>query len=186
MWIISQQHLKMESFYKQWLEKNKKENEETRNTLKTNDLHMPVQQRSQQQSVTSIPINNEHENILQNDLRNKIIYENNRLQLYLEKGNHVHQTRFRLQDHLFYLKVKLKDSSAAPPLLRDILDFLQEAFNFILREIKKHYKPEDHNVAYLTLYQQPMICGLNTGENLFFFEFMTFNTDNVGQLYSIL
>ena len=32
-----------------------------------------------------------------------------------------------------------------------------------LESIKTFYKPEDHNVAYLTLHQEPMVNGLNTG-----------------------
>jgi hypothetical protein len=165
----------MDSFYKRWLEKNKEENRETRNILRTSDAgpsridtndqnDLITDSLAVNQNLQSDQNNRQEENIFQNDLRNKIIYENNQLQLYLEKGNHIHQTRFRLQDHLFYLKIKLKDSRADPPLLKDILEFLQEAFNFILREVKRHYKPEDHNVAYLTLYQHPMISGLNTGK----------------------
>ena len=44
----------------------------------------------------------------------------------------------------------------------DILDFLHAAIIHILDEIKHSYKPEEHNVAYLTLHQEPLISGLTT------------------------
>ncbi len=99
--------------------------------------------------------------------RNRIFYRNDKLELYIEKGSHMHQQRFRLQDHIFYMKIKLVNPKKNPPLLRDILQFLEEAFNHVLRDIRRFYKPEDHNIAFLTLYQHPMINGLNTGEGPF-------------------
>jgi hypothetical protein len=123
-------------------------------------------------SSENLPKNRRNQNLpinTNNDLQNQIIYQNNQLQLYLEKGNHIHQIRFRLQDHLFYMKIKLINPNADPPLLRDILDFLENAFDYVLQEIRTFYKPEDHNIAFLTLFQQPMISGLNTGKNYYIF-----------------
>jgi len=97
------------------------------------------------------------------DIKSDLVYKNNNMELYLEKGNHIHQIKFRLQDHLFYMKIKLIDSSSEPPLLRDILQFLERGFNYILEHLKKFYNNEDHNIAFLTLHQKPMISGLNTG-----------------------
>ncbi len=222
--------VKMESFYKNWLEKNKKENEEARRTLHNlnntattsnntrpstsvdSTFHAPTTSCATASRVTSnnnelqatrpsttssrattstdsrnavaepivpstsssenLPKNRRNQNLpinTNNDLRNQIIYQNNQLQLYLEKGNHIHQIRFRLQDHLFYMKIKLINPNADPPLLRDILDFLENAFDYVLQEIRTFYKPEDHNIAFLTLFQQPMISGLNTGKNYYIF-----------------
>jgi hypothetical protein len=92
-----------------------------------------------------------------------IVYENNEMQLIVEKATHLRQIKFQLEDHLFHMKIKMKNPTSQHPLLRDILNFLQLAFNFILMNIRKYYKKEDHNIAYLTLYQEPMISGLNTG-----------------------
>jgi hypothetical protein len=215
----------MESFYQNWLEKNRRENEEVRGTINrpNNDQNLvrnenvqplPLQVASNQNSNSSSssaipstsqqsstnsssfaipstsqqpanferrssssptpstsqqPANVERRNLtnqvqnVHSDLRNSIIYQNDKLQLYLEKGDHVHQIRFRLQDHLFYMKIRLLNPKKEPPLLRDIVEFLEMAFNHVLKEIRRFYKPEDHNVAFLTLFQEPMISGLNTG-----------------------
>ena len=91
-----------------------------------------------------------------------LFYENDKFQMFIEKTNHIKQIKFRLQDHLFHMKIQLKRGVEAP-LMRDILNFLQIGFNHILTNIKKFYKAEDHNIAFLTLYQEPMINGLNTG-----------------------
>ena len=91
-----------------------------------------------------------------------LIFENDQLQLFIIKEKHIKQIKFRLQDHIFHMKIRLK-SGAQFPLLSDILNFLEIGFTHILENIKRFYKSEDHNVAFLTLYQEPMINGLNTG-----------------------
>ena len=60
---------------------------------------------------------------------NDIVYENDQMQLIIEKGTHLRQIKFRLEDHMFHMKIKLKDTSKKHPLLRDILQFLEIAFN---------------------------------------------------------
>lgn len=168
--------LKMESFYQNWLEQNRRENEEARGTLNnlnnnpnlvtnehlrslpfqvtSNTAAAPIPSTSQQApSVPTENSNNQEQalnvptqtstNQVQNmprDLRNSIIYQNDKLQLYLEKGDHVHQIRFRLQDHLFYMKIRLLNPKEEPPLLRDIVEFLELAFNHVLKEIRRSYK----------------------------------------------
>ena len=77
--------------------------------------------------------------------------------------NFLNDEKFLLNNLLFYIKLRLKDPHSEPPLLRDILDFLEIAFNHILTNIKQFYNSEDHNVVFLTLFQEPMINGLNTG-----------------------
>jgi len=63
---------------------------------------------------------------------------------------------------MFYIKLRLKNGQTSP-LLIDILDALQEGFNHILNNLRAFYNPQDHNIAYLTFFQEPMINGLNTG-----------------------
>ena len=92
-----------------------------------------------------------------------LVFENEHLKLYVERADFVKQTRFNLQDHLFHMKISLKNPNAPAPLLRDIFDFLEKAFNFILDQVKDLYDQRDHNIAFLTLFQKPMINGLNTG-----------------------
>ena len=69
---------------------------------------------------------------------------------------------FKLDDHLYYLLIEAKKNS--PIKLLDILDFLHAAIIHILDEIKNAYKSEEHNVAYLTLHQEPLLSGLSTGQ----------------------
>ena len=92
-----------------------------------------------------------------------LVFENEHLKLFVEKANHLRQIRFRIEDHLFHMKITLKNPNAPAPLLRDIFEFLERAFNFILLQVKHLYNEQDHNVAFLTLFQKPMINGLNTG-----------------------
>ncbi len=78
-------------------------------------------------------------------------------------GTHQRQRRFRLQDHLYYIKIELKKPQSTPPLLSDLLQLFKEGFVHILSNLSTFYNPDDHNIAFLTLYQEPMINALNTG-----------------------
>ena len=153
----------MESFYKNWLKQNEKENLEARQ----GQLQVQPQMQHNVAPVASTSNVNQVQPVFQNlnmdSTLPNIIFEEGNLQLIIEKGNHVKQKKFRLEDHLFYIKVKLKDPKSESPMLRDILNFLEIGFDYIISQIRQYYKNEDHNIAYLTLYQKPMINGLNTG-----------------------
>jgi hypothetical protein len=92
------------------------------------------------------------------------VFENDEIILYVKKAFHQRQKRFTLQDSLFHIKVEVKNETQKP-LLKDLVQTLEEAFTFILNNIKTYFKKEDHNIAYLTLFQEPMVNGLNTGKN---------------------
>ncbi len=101
------------------------------------------------------------------------VFENDQLILYVKKSLHQRQKRFRLQDSLFLIKVQVKNETQKP-LLKDLVKVLEEAFTFILSNIRSFFDPEDHNFAYLTLYQEPMVNGLNTGASIIY-NILTFN-----------
>ena len=178
----------MDSFYKKWLEKNKIENENTKKELQ-NDLpigpssqgvlnlresgnpHHSANEASSSQHLSnssSITTNREMtkpavENKGAENVLPDIKFENDQMELYVVRTNHVKQIKFRLEDHMYHMKITLKDTASQPPMLRDILNFLESAFNFVLTSIRPLYQTNDHNIAFLTLYQKPMINGLNTG-----------------------
>lgn len=90
-----------------------------------------------------------------NDNDASFVFENSALKAYILKGTHKKEKRFALHDHLYYIKVEPKND--AFPLLINILDFLEQACNYILNEIKNSYELEDNNIGLLTIYQEPMI-----------------------------
>lgn len=146
----------MEDFYKKWFEFNRQENEKALNRRKA---RRPVA------STQVVPNNNEP---VQQDINDPtdIVYENSDLKLIVEKGVHRHQKIFKTHDHLFHFRIIAKNSSKKLPLLMDVFDFLHSAFVHVLESIKTFYKSEDHNIAYLTIHQEPMINGLNSGKML--------------------
>ena len=70
-----------------------------------------------------------------------------------------------LQDHLFYVKIRQIDANRRSPLIRDLLNFLEIGFKYVLERISKFYNKEDHNIAFLALHQSPLITALNSGLN---------------------
>ena len=93
----------------------------------------------------------------------EIVYESDLLTLIVEKSSFKKQKNFRLQDHLFKFKVIHTKIDDKAPLLNDLFDFLHAALLYVLEQVKTFYNKNDHNVAYLTLHQEPMVNGLNTG-----------------------
>ena len=97
----------------------------------------------------------------------EIVYENESMKMIVEKTGFKRQKVFRLQDHLFKFKIVQKKQGESLPQIENLFDFLHAALLHILESIKTFYNAEDHNVAYLTLHQDPMVNGLNTGFNDF-------------------
>ena len=147
----------MEEFYKSWFQK-----EQSRRNQRGGDN---VTRRSRTTSPQPGPSSANNETTSSSSISDptKIIYENDSLKLIVNKGSFKRQKLFRLQDHLFHFKIVQKKANEALPLLSDIYDFLHAALLHVLESIKTFYEPEDHNIAYLTLHQEPMINGLNTG-----------------------
>jgi hypothetical protein len=89
------------------------------------------------------------------------VFENDQIEIYIKKSFHQRQKRFRIQDSMYHIKVKVKEN-ATHPLLFDLLDVFERAFSFILKNIQTYFNPEDINEMYLTLYQNNMLNGLNS------------------------
>ena len=133
----------MKSFYKKWLEKNKKENEEvstatskTSGTKTSSKENLDVNIVLPSTSVQEIPAS-----------QTDIIFENKDLKMVVEKGAFQRQKRFRFQDHLFFVKIILKDNNETVPFLRDILEFIHFGLLHLMKTIKQFYKEEDENIC---------------------------------------
>ena len=57
----------------------------------------------------------------------------------------------------------MKNKNDPIPFLKDLFDFLQNGLLHVMQNIKNFYNSRDENLAFLTLYQQPMVTGLNSG-----------------------
>ena len=132
----------MANFYYQWLDRFA---ENRRRFLELRGGNEPVQ-------VDAVP-----------QQPSEIVYENDSLKLVVEKSSFKRQKVFRLQDHLFKFKIVHKKPQDQLPLLSELFDFLHAALLHVLESVKTFYRKEDHNIAYLTLHQEPMVNGLNTG-----------------------
>jgi len=92
----------------------------------------------------------------------QIVYETPELKLFAEKGVFKKQKIFNVSDQMFYFRIETKNE-ANQPLLSSILNFLHAGFIYILSQIRKKFNKNDSNIAYLTLYQRPILNGLNVG-----------------------
>ena len=148
----------MEEFYKRFLAKNSQENKQyhaaklDQNSANNNNLQGEGTDSASDSDGDSTQVRDP----------TKIAFENNDLKLVVVKSQFKRQVNFKLDDHLSYLLIEAKKNS--PIKLLDILDFLHAAIIHILDEIKNAYKSEEHNVAYLTLHQEPLLSGLSTGQ----------------------
>ena len=192
----------MKSFYQEWLRKSNEEKNEISSAQIDEPQHPQQPQPSTSTSkptstaqTTSIPettsstlqlvtsqASPQNDNI--SDLTD-ILFENNDLQLIIEKAAFQRQKRFRFQDHLFHVKIKLKQSNLGVPFLKDILDFLHDGLLHLMAKIKGYYNEKDANICYLTLHQSPMVIGLNSGEILYNLLFLII-TYNVYKSFSLI
>ena len=148
----------MDQFYKSWLEQfaeNRRRYIAQRGGDDAPQTNTVTQNASQTDTVS--------QNSQQPQKPSDIIYENSSLKLIVEKSSFKRQKVFRLQDHLFKFKLVHKKPQEELPLLSELFDFLHAALLHVLESVKTFYKKEDHNIAYLTLHQEPMVNGLNTG-----------------------
>lgn len=161
----------MKSFYKEWLRKNNDENKQIigRQTpvVSESESEISEEARTEPEPSTSQPGTSEQARAeLQQSTEQSptdIVFENKSLQLIVEKASFKRQKRFRFQDHLFHVKIKLKNNNEALPFLKDILDFLEISLLHLMQNVKKFYEAKDENICYLTLHQNPMVIGLNSG-----------------------
>ena len=86
----------------------------------------------------------------------EIIFENNDFKLIVKTDQIKRSHRFKIVDRQFQLLIVSKSHHDHPQLI-EILQFLEEGFNFILNKIKTFVDPTQHRIAYLTLYQEPMV-----------------------------
>jgi hypothetical protein len=196
----------MSSFYQNWLQQNKLENEEAlkdrekRTTLQTT-LTPSISTTSQKPTTSTMTTSQKPKdlqsvshpdiiNIIDNEESDSvpavqsvnsenaeqqeggqsvyksptdIVYENDKLELIVQKTAFQRQKRFRLMDHHFNIKLRLKNLNDSLPFLKDILDFLQEGLQHVFENLKSFYNEKDSNLGFITLFQEPMIVALNSG-----------------------
>jgi hypothetical protein len=94
------------------------------------------------------------------------VFENENFEIYIQKQDHQRQKVFRIEDHLYVLRVKLKNNKK-PPLLRDIRVILERAMESMVDELRHNYNSEEENLIYLTMKQPGMVNALrSTGYTL--------------------
>ena len=122
---------RMEEFYKVWFDLQQKRALERGDKTKSTDQ---THQNDESESGHS----NKSDNETDPTNASQIVYENDEFKLSINKSFFKRQRNFRLQDHLFHIRLITK-SATEPPLLTDILDFLHAGFIHILDEIKIFY-----------------------------------------------
>jgi hypothetical protein len=80
------------------------------------------------------------------------IFENEEFALFIQKQDHQKQKVFRLEDHLFVMRVKFKNNKR-PPLLSSVRNIMEQAMEIMVNDLKNHYSKEDNNLIYVTIKQ---------------------------------
>lgn len=80
------------------------------------------------------------------------VFENEDFSVFIQKQDHQRQKVFRLDDHLFVTRIKLKNHKK-PPLLSSIRDIIEQTMTVMVNDLKNHYNPQESNLIYVTLKQ---------------------------------
>lgn len=142
----------MASFLKNWLKNNDAENSEILNELSNSEKTKVIKDNKEQ--ISEGRGDNEREKSFNNP--EEIVYESNDYKIIVKREQHKRQKRFKLEDNLFHIKIVPLSEDNESPLLSEILDFLNRGLSYILQKLKLFFKANEHRIAYLTLYQQPM------------------------------
>ena len=85
------------------------------------------------------------------------VFENEDFALFIQKQDHQRQKVFRLDDHLFVMRIKLKNHKK-PPLLSSIRDIIEQTMTVMVNDLKNYYNPEEQNLIYVTIKQPGNSC----------------------------
>ena len=88
------------------------------------------------------------------------VFENDDFILVIQKQDHQRQKVFRLEDHLFVMRIKLKNHKK-PPLLSSIRDIIDQTMTVMVNDLKNHYNPQESNLIYVTIKQPGDSCKYN-------------------------
>ncbi len=90
-----------------------------------------------------------------------VAYSDKNVEIRVKSVANQQNTRFRTDDHLYQINIEARRRSA--PLLLSLETAIREALTFILLRLKKMYAQNLHHQIYLTIIEQNILHGLNTG-----------------------
>ena len=93
------------------------------------------------------------------------VYEDDNLQVFVVKEMFKRQKIFRIEDHSYVMRIKLKNKKSEYPMLDSLMDVLYTAFTFMINNLKTFIPKtaEEDNLIYLCIHQQGMTNSLNSG-----------------------
>ncbi len=89
------------------------------------------------------------------------IFSDSNVEINVQLVEHQRHTRFRAEDHLY--QVKIRPNRRTSPLLLSLETALKEALSAILERLQNNYPPEYHHQVYITIIENKIKHGLNTG-----------------------
>ncbi len=90
-----------------------------------------------------------------------IVFSDNNVAISVKSVANQRNTRFRVDDHLY--QINIKPHRRTPPLLLSLERAIREALFAILLKLKHMYGSNLHHQIYLTIIEQSILHGLNTG-----------------------
>ena len=93
------------------------------------------------------------------------VYEDGNLEVNVVKEMFRRQKVFRIEDHSYVMRIRLKNKQSEYPLLNSLFDVLYKAFTFMINNLKTFLPPidEEDNLVYLCINQDGMTNSLNSG-----------------------
>ncbi len=90
-----------------------------------------------------------------------VVFSDPNIEITIRSIANVRNTRFRAHDHLY--QINIKQQRRTSPLLLSLENAIREALSSILIKLKGLYAENLHHQIYLTIIEQNIIHGLNTG-----------------------
>jgi hypothetical protein len=91
-----------------------------------------------------------------------IAYEDKSLKIIAKSVAHAKSSIFSLEDHLYTMRLELKEKKQVPFLL-NLEEALEKALIFVLDELKKRYPKDKHHQVDVCIAENRIRSGLNSG-----------------------
>lgn len=89
------------------------------------------------------------------------ILETEKLKIFIEKTEFQRQKRFKVDDHLYIMKVETKSNQII--FLKDLTEILENCFIEVINEIKQFYNNQnDTNLLYISIYQPNLTSAIKS------------------------
>lgn len=133
--------------------------ENVKTTSEQQQQQQPMGDEQQQQPQQQQPQFEQENNLFDNETE---IFENDAFDMKIKKVDFQRQKHFKIEDHLYLMRIFPKQNIENLPLLKDIQAILENSLVSVINKLKSNYLNDDENLIFITLAQDGMVSPIRS------------------------